>query len=164
MSSNVDIAIVTGVLSGGFALLGGAITTLTAGRRERRNFETETALELAGMERLVWGEDWTELEAHLQREEARLAIARVPNDLVTALNEISSACWRDLRDSREVGDEYPGMDQELIEARRGVHRAIRAYLLREGRASARHELRRKAIAGVQTALADYQRRRYGAGG
>ena len=41
--------------------------------------DSETALELAGMERLVWGDDWTELEAHLQREEARLAIARVPN-------------------------------------------------------------------------------------
>jgi hypothetical protein len=164
VSSNVEIAIVSGLLSGGFAVLGGAITTLTASRREVRNFRTETALELAGMERFVWGNSWTELEAHLERQQARLTVAGVPEDLVTAFQSISLACWRDLRDSRELsGGEDSGIAKELLEARREVHRAIRAHLLREKQRSSRDDLRRAATTRVETVLASYERR-WGRGG
>jgi hypothetical protein len=42
-----------------------------------------------------------ELQAHLQRQEARFAVTEVPDDLVQALHDISLACWRDLKEGIE---------------------------------------------------------------
>ena len=131
VSGNVAVAIVSGLLAGGFALLGGAVTTWTATKRERSKFRTETALELAGMERLIWADDWVELNVHLQRHEARLTVAGVADDLVRAFHDISIACWRDNRESLErSGGEDTGINVTLMDARRLVHAAVSHYLLR----------------------------------
>jgi hypothetical protein len=58
-----------------------------------------------------------ELQAHLQRQEARFAVTEVPDDPVQAFHDISLACpcWRDL--------------QEGIERSPGEQRSIRTELL-----------------------------------
>jgi hypothetical protein len=42
-------------------------------QEQARAFRIEAALELAGMERLVWGDDWIELQVYLQRQQSRMA-------------------------------------------------------------------------------------------
>jgi hypothetical protein len=102
------------------------------------------------MERHVWGTDWIELQAHLQRQEARLVVARVPQDLVEAFRTISEACWKDLQRSIEASDgEHPGIKLALLEARRSVHRAVNGYLLDNSTQSAEHD---EAIRQVATTL------------
>lgn|SRR5215213_7935085 len=147
------IALISGGLSGGFALAGVALSNLTSTQRERRVFGRETALELAGMERLVWGDSWIELKAHLQRQEDRLAVAGLPNELIDDFRSISIACWRDQHESGEhSGDEHRGMSTRLVEARQAVHRAARAELLRRGSRRSRRILRANATGLVQAAL------------
>jgi hypothetical protein len=97
--TNLGVAIVSSLAAGGFALLGAGVGDWRTWHRDRANFRTETALELAGMERHVWGDDWVELRAHIERQTARMAIAGVPSELVAAFEDISHACWRDRRDS-----------------------------------------------------------------
>jgi hypothetical protein len=154
MPGNVALAI-TSLSSGGFALLGVGVSNWMAARRERATFRTETVLELAGMERLVWGEDWVELQAHLQRQEARLAVGGVPDDLVQAFHDISLACWHNLQESieRSAGQE-PGIRTQLLDARQLVHRAARAYLLRDEKRSVQAELRREAVTTTRSVLQD----------
>lgn len=156
-SSQVLIPVATGLLAGGFALLGVFVSNWTAARRERATFRTETALELPHMERLVWGDDWVELSAHLQRQEARLAVAGVPHDLVEAFREISKACWRDQRESLERSDGEQGMSLALVHPREHVHRAINAYLLRQDGRRSRERLRRNAVEPVEQAIAGERR-------
>jgi len=81
-------------MAGGFALLGVGITNWRAGRREEADFRRETSLELAGMERLIWGGSYPELRGHIERQRARMSEARVPRDLVDAFESITVACWR----------------------------------------------------------------------
>jgi hypothetical protein len=153
--------VVTSVASGGFALLGVGVTNLTTARREQARFRTETALELASLERLIWGEEWVDLEVQLQQQAARLSVAGVPDDLSEVLREISLACWRDGRASFEQsGGEYGGIALRLNEARRHVDRAVRAYLLRKGRRSTRDKDRRAAVAAVQSVLAEPEYQHY----
>jgi hypothetical protein len=149
-SSNVTVPIVTAVSSGGFALLGVGVSSWWSGRREKARFRTESVLELAGMERLIWGEDWIELQAHLQRQQARLAIGGVPEDLIQSFRTISIACWRDLQANIVgSGGQEPGIDTKLLGVREAVHCAIRMYLLREGHRSGRRESRSAALARVR---------------
>lgn len=129
--ADLGVAIVSSLGAGGFALLGAGVGDWRARRREKAAFKTETALELAGMERHVWGHDWVELRAHVERQTARMAVAGVPGELVAAFEDISDACWRYRRDRvEEFGEEAAGISTELLEARR-VHRALRAQLLDE---------------------------------
>src|SRR5258708_3902640 len=114
--------------SGGFALLGVGLSNSMASRRERRQFRTESALELADAERFTWDEGWTDFDAHLQRQETRLAVAGTPEDLIKALRDISVLCWRDNYQSREMGQEG-GIASRLLNGRRALNRAIGAYLL-----------------------------------
>jgi hypothetical protein len=65
--SGGELALLTGLLSGGFALLGAGATTWNANRRQDARFRRETALELAGTERLIWGDSWIELNVNLKR-------------------------------------------------------------------------------------------------
>jgi hypothetical protein len=119
----------------------------TAARRERTRFRTETALELAEMERTVWGDNWIELNVDLQRLEARLAVAGVPDDLVQAFHDISVRCWRDLQEDIDMDAEQPGINKEFLDARRLVHAAARAYK------KSRMGLSVEAVAGVSATLA-----------
>ena len=75
MSADVGVVIASSASSGMFALLGVAVSNRTAVHRDARAFRTETALELPGVKRLVWGDDWIELQAYLQRQQARVALA-----------------------------------------------------------------------------------------
>jgi hypothetical protein len=105
------------------------------------------------MERLVWGDDWIELNAHLQRQEARWAVAGVPADLIQAFHAISVACWQDLQATVErSGGEHPGISKRLLEAREAVHEGARAYLLRQGSRASRDALRARATKAVSAAL------------
>lgn len=151
--ADATIALISGVLSGGFALGGVALSSWTTRRRERRVFGRETALELAGMERLVWGDSWIELKAHLQRQEDRLAVAGLPDELVGNFRRISTACWRDQHETAEhSGGEHRGMSTSLVEARQAIHDAARAELLNQGTRRSRKALRADAAALVATAL------------
>jgi len=117
-----------------------------ATRRHKRDFRTDAALELSTTERLVWDDDWIALSVHLERQEARLAVAHVPVELIDALRDISIACWRDVEQSRQTSDgEYPGMRSSLVETRQLIHRAIRAVLLNEGTHAIRASLSAEAI-------------------
>jgi hypothetical protein len=157
MASDVGIAIVSSLSSGGFALLGVTLSDRRARRREREAFSQETALELAGMERHIWGGEWVELHAHVQRQEARMTAASVPEDLIVAFAAITEACWRDHLRSVELSDgEFPGIATKLLDARRSVHRAIGASLLKQRR---RRTLAREAEETVQAALDTSERRR-----
>ena len=78
--ADLGVAIVSSVAAGGFALLGAGAGDWRARRREKQSFKTESALELAGMERHVWGDDWVELRAHIERQTARMAVAGVPSE------------------------------------------------------------------------------------
>jgi hypothetical protein len=130
MENNVTFAVITGISSGGFALLGVGLNSWWSGRREKAAFRV---LELAGMERLIWGENWTELQAHLQRQQARMAIGGVPPDLIQIFHDISVACWRDLQATIELSaGEQRGIGTKLLEARELVHQAVRMCLLRDG--------------------------------
>ncbi len=147
------IALISGGLSGGFALAGVGLSNWTSARRERRVFGRETALELAGMERLVWGDSWVELKAHLQRQEDRLSVAGLPDDLIDEFRAISIACWRNQHESAEhSGGEHRGMNVGLVEARQAVHSAARAELLGRGSRRSRRALRAEASALVGAAL------------
>ena len=89
------------------------------------------------MERQIWGSDWVELQSHLQRQEARMAVAGVPATLVDAFRNVSTECWRDLQRSIEISDgEQPGISSSLLDERQTIHRAIRAHLLGEREAAA----------------------------
>lgn len=149
--ADIGVAIVSSLAAGGFALLGAGAADWRARRRDKANFKTETALELAGMERHIWGDDWVELRAHVERQTARMAVAGVPSELVAAFEEISHACWRDRRDSVEQGcdEEHVGISTKLLEARSLVHRALRAQLLDETGKSA---LLDQAVDAVRAAL------------
>lgn len=153
------IALISGGLSGGFALAGVGLSNWTSARRERRIFGRETALELAGMERLVWGDSWVELKATLQRQEDRLAVAGISEELIRDFRTISIACWHDQRDSAEhFRSEERGMSTRLVEARQAVHDAARAELLEKGRRKSRRALRAEASMLVDAALSKRQKR------
>jgi hypothetical protein len=55
--TDLGVAIVSSLAAGGFALLGASVGDWRTRHRDRANFRTETALELAGMERHVRGDD-----------------------------------------------------------------------------------------------------------
>jgi hypothetical protein len=95
------------------------------------------------------------LEVELQRQEARLALAGVPDDLIKVFHDISNACWQYLQQSiEESAGVDPGINTGLLEARRLVHRALGAYLLREQRRARTEDLRREAIAATRRVLND----------
>jgi hypothetical protein len=144
--------VVTSIASGGFALLGGGLNSWTVMWRDRKKIGGDTALELADTERWIWTEgEWMELNIGLQRQEARLAFAGVPDDLIEAFHEITIACWRDLQFDIEVREPEPGpgIALELLEARRKVMRAAGGYLLRNRRRAQRETLRRDAVLSVR---------------
>jgi hypothetical protein len=150
VASDVGVAIVSGGLAGGFALLGVGLTSWRATRRETAAFRRETSLELAGMERLIWGESFTELRAHIERLRARMSEARVPHDLIEAFADITSACWRSYRGSmEETCGEDPGISTDLLSAREEVHEAVRAHLRC---ARERKKLAAEALLSVRAAL------------
>jgi hypothetical protein len=130
--ADLGVAIVSSVAAGGFALLGAGAGDWRTRRREKESFRTETALELAGMERHIWGDDWVELRAHIERQTARMAVAGVSSELIAAFEDISHACWRDCRHNiDEGGEQGAAISTELLDARSLVHRALRAQLLGE---------------------------------
>jgi hypothetical protein len=156
MPSDLTIAI-TSVSSGGFALLGVVLANRLARSRERAAFRTETALELASMERLVWSESRVGLQEHVQRQQSRLTIAGVPDDLVRALGAISIACWQDVRAHVERTDGLQaGIRGELLAARRAVHGATHAELLREGTRASRRRMTLTALDAVANVATGYE--------
>src|SRR5690349_3862670 len=127
--SGGEVALLTGLLSGGFALAGVGMNNWTTARRDRRRFQTETALELASIERFIWRENWIDLNVHLQSQEARLAVAGVPTDLIEALHRVAVASWYDLHHDIELGLPEPGIKTDLLHALHLVNRAMRAHLV-----------------------------------
>lgn len=153
--SDASLALISGILSGGFALAGVGLSNLLSTRRGRSTFGQETALELAGMERLVWGDSWIELTTHLQRQEARWAITGVPERLIHDFHRISIACWEDLQKTVErSAGEHPGIGKSLLDARQAVHEAARAHLLRSGTQASREALAAHASQAVESVLAE----------
>jgi hypothetical protein len=152
---NAAAAVIAGGLSGGFALAGVGVNSWIATRREHAGFGRETALELAGMERLVWGDDWIELTTNLERQEARWAVAGVPADLILDFRTISISCWQDLQRTVErSAGQHAGIGKGLLEARQAVHQAALAYLLKNGSGKSRDALRVRASEAVSAALPD----------
>jgi hypothetical protein len=116
--------LVASLASGTFALLGVGLSNLTAVRREQATFATQTALELADMERHIWKQDWIELQIQLERLGARLAVSGVPEDLMQAFHDISVACWRDQTPVLDPDDrEQISIARDLLDGRRVVQRA-----------------------------------------
>jgi hypothetical protein len=153
--SGGEIALLTGLMSGGFALLGGTVTNRYARRRDDTAFRRETALELAGMERLIWGESWVDLEVELQRQGSRLAVAGVPDDLIQAFRAISQNCWHYLDADRAISpDGEGGISSGLLRTRERVHSAIRAYLLKNETPWKRKARRVEAITATRLSLED----------
>lgn len=144
------VTIVSTLSAGGFALLGAGFADGRARRREHSAFRTESALELADMERLVWGDDWVELQVHLERQRARMTVARVPNELIGAFDRVCTACWPERQD-RLDNDEEGGISTSLLTPRRMVYRAIRAHLLGE---PDRKTLEIEALAAARQANVD----------
>ncbi|HKT83456.1 MAG TPA: hypothetical protein VJQ84_06425 [Solirubrobacterales bacterium] len=106
------------------------------------------------MERLIWGGDWIELKAHLQRQEARLAVAGVPAELIQAFRSISIACWEDLqRTTERSSGQNPGISKGLLDAREAVHDAARGYLLCRGSRVSRAAASARAAQSVDRLLA-----------
>jgi hypothetical protein len=160
--SGGELALLTGLLSGGFALLGVGATTWNANRREDARFRRETALELAGTERLIWGDSWVELNVNLKRHETRLGIAGVPEDLIEAFHNVSVECWRDNQDSLErSGGEQSGIEIELGRTRRLVERAAESYLVARGKDEDREQPRVEAVTETERVLAEREARRAG---
>jgi hypothetical protein len=110
---------------------------------------------MANMERPIWEEKWLDLQAQLARQDARLAVAEVPEDLISALRDISETCFRDYRWAKELDPDQYGILTELLDSLHLTHRAIRAYLLNEDTKASRRELRERAIAAKTEALEDY---------
>jgi hypothetical protein len=147
--------VITSLSAGGFALLGAGLNNWWGVQREKQAFRRESALELADTERMVWGDDWIDLNIQLEKQDTRLLFAGVPNDLVHALHDISEGCWRDLRFNDEMsGGEQPGISADLIEARRLVIRAIGERLTRRTRRPSRDRLRHEAVAAVNKVFKD----------
>jgi hypothetical protein len=155
----VEVAIAA-IASGSFALLGVALSSWLADRREQLSFRRETALELAETERHVWQDSWIELNIQLERLDARLAFGGVPAELVSALRDASVMCWRNYRESAEIDEDEAGISRRLLEARRECARACLAHLLDEGSDRSRDELTRTAVAAVDALKADEFYSRY----
>src|SRR5262245_51362973 len=102
VSENVQIAVIAGLLSGGFAIVGGFVTELLAALRTSRLFRIETALSLAANEHLIWKSGWLPLQTHLEEQQTRLAVAGVPETLNDALRDASFLCWADRIDGAEM--------------------------------------------------------------
>ncbi len=124
MTSELAIAL----SSGGFALLGVGMANWLAGRRESRTFRRQVAIDLAEVERLVWGDDLLALHVELQRLNARLTIAGVPSDVVETLNTVSLACFQSIQDDLEQsGGKHRGINPELSDARRALQEVAGSY-------------------------------------
>jgi hypothetical protein len=156
VSHDVEIALISGLLAGGFAVLSAAVTVASTGRRDERRARTETALELPDVSSLIWQPDYTALNAALTRHEARLAVAGVSGDLIDALAKTSRACWHDNRETRDQGNEPGGINVAYLEANRAVQKAILAQLIRKPGRRARRELRRTALEGASSALREWK--------
>ena len=155
LSENVQIALIAGLLSGGFAILGALFTELLAGSRTSRQFRVDTALALAANEHLIWEDHWLPLHTHLEEQQTRLAVAGVPGVLGDALFDAAHLCWADRMEGMEIhGAEHAGINTDFLAARRKVLDAIGAHLLRRGSRSSRAALEREAVATVRGLLAD----------
>lgn len=153
MADLVAVAVGGGIGLAG-TMLGVAVNALTSSYRDRRQFRLETALELAGMERLIWdsGESsYPELEANRQREVARLAGSGISGDLLQGFSRITQACWRSNYASVQRSDEG-GIDSELLQAREAVHVALTVQLMKTGSRRARRRARDDALKKVKTVL------------
>ena len=150
------VAVLSSLLSGGFAIAGLLASDWLARRREDRQFRKATALELAEAEEHVWGSNWVDLNIHLERQETQLAIAQVPDSLIKALREISEMCWNDYQEFvlNESGDPEHGIGSELLDARRFVNRGIAAHLLRSGDEKNRRQVQEDAVATVRRIASD----------
>jgi hypothetical protein len=152
MKTEVEIAIVSAVGSGGFALLGAWLTGLQNGRRAARDFRHAAAVETADMARRVWGGGWSDFQADLEKLRVRLQIAGVPDDLTTAYLNASKACWRDAeRTKGQLPDGEAGVLNLLLAAHSSAQDAVVADLRH---ARGRKAERRKAVATVNEALRD----------
>lgn len=158
MSSNVAIALISSLSSGGFVLLGVGASNWLAIRREEQGFRRETALELARTEQLVWADDWTELTSKLGHVGVRLTVSGVDDELVRAFHDISVLCWRDRNEEIEMtGNTDAGINGEFTDARRDLQEAVLASLLRR---AGREELRRQAVQNARAILSNPENRRY----
>jgi hypothetical protein len=135
--------------------LGVGVNNWTAARREHRRFRTETALELAGIERALWDESWLDLNALLLKHEARMAVAGVPSELIESVRRLSLASWYDRREAEEQGLPEVGIKKDLLDALRLQLRAVRAYLLGASRRE-RNLLRRDALEQSRDVLGDME--------
>jgi hypothetical protein len=143
-----------GAIGVGGTLLGVAINFALAGRRENRRFRVETALELAGTERLIWDEtanSYVEMRAHLQRADARLSESGVSQALRSGFACITASCWAENHASLERTDK-PGINTTLLEAREKVLEAMRAVLLRNASPRRRRAMARRGLAAVRDAI------------
>lgn len=150
--------VVTSVASGGFALAGAFVNNAMASRRDDRKVAAETALTIADTEKLMWTVGgWTDLNIALQRQEARLAFAGVPEDLIAALHGLTLAAWHDYQvpaGFAEDGAEMHGIATRYLTARSAVSRAVAAYLLGKKRRSGRQ--RKDALAAADEALSYFE--------
>jgi hypothetical protein len=147
---DVAITLVSTLSAGGFALLATQLSDRRVRRREEQAFRTETALELAGMERYIWVEDLIELRAQIERQRARMTVAGTPIGLIEAFESVTLACWRDRTPVPDSDIVEMGISTRLLAARQLVHRAIREELL-DGDAA---DLAEEALAESHAALVD----------
>jgi hypothetical protein len=147
------------VAAGGAIGIGGTLLGTTANygltiHRERRQFRLDTALELAGMERIVSNTSeagQVELRAHTQRQDARLIECKISAPARSAFETISMACWADASAAKELG-RTEIIDSGLVAVRRQLQVALRAELMRSGRRSQRAKALQVAVSAVIAAV------------
>jgi len=159
MPTDTAIAI-SSVASGSFALLGVAVSNRMTRNRERGRFRSDAALALADLEAAVWGDNWIELQAEVQRQQARLTIAGVGEDLAEALALVAVASWADRRAHVERVERLDaGIRSDLLDARQFGRSSCARVTARRGQGR-----RRDAVGAVTAAVGDRASRRWLAAG
>jgi hypothetical protein len=154
MSHDLQLVLASGLLTGGFALAAAFTVHALTARREARKFRIETASQLPEVERLMWGDSWTDLQIALRQIEIALAVARVDANIVRCLLRITRAAWHDRREEVERSAEG-GIAVALLDAREVVVRAVIGELLDDQSQPESRRLRSEAVRAVNDALAGW---------
>jgi hypothetical protein len=125
--TDLSAAIVTGAVGVAGTVLGVSSSYLLSIRQSRSQFRVETALEIAASEKHVWSVDesaFSELNAVVQRIEARLVVARIDHELRSAFATVTLECWYSVRESVEIDPHNYAISSKVLEARQSVTTAV----------------------------------------
>lgn len=127
--------------------LGALLSTLLAARQERRQEASLIIRELPGLADNFWSATRREMTGALDRFDARLALAGVPEENRSGFRFAAEHCWQDWYDDYKHGDPgEAGINRQFLEAYDEVRRAITSELLAKWwQRPARRAATRKAV-------------------